>query len=79
MGRSPSPGTRNVVVLVVNCKQPGDRQGLALPQLDDGPGAPFRDRGHDPAVDRRGLREIELADDRLDVEPDHVVGQDLRQ
>ena len=25
------------------------------------------------------LREVELADDRLDVEADHVVGQDLRQ
>ena len=32
-----------------------------------------------PRTDRRALREIELADDRLDVQADHVVGEDLRE
>ena len=33
--------------------------------------------GTDAAVDRGALREVQLADDRLDVQADHVVGQDL--
>ena len=70
---------RIVVALVSDLEQPGDRQRLALAQLDDRPGASLGDRGDDAAVDRRSLGEVELADDRLDVQPDHVVGQDLGQ
>ena len=53
------------------------RQGLALAELDDGPGAPLDDRRDPAAVDGRPLGEVEPAEDRLDVEADHVVGEDL--
>ena len=77
IGRSPRPGTRTVVALVSGLEQPGDRQRLPLAQLDDGAGASLGDRRDRAAVDRRSLGEIELADDGLDVQSDHVVGQDL--
>ena len=58
-------------------EQPGDGQGLALAQLDHGPGASLDDRRDPAAVDVRPLGEVELAEDRLDIEADHVVRQDL--
>ena len=58
IGRSPRPGNADRGGVRGQLEQPGDRQRLALAQLDDGPGAPLSDRGDCAAVDRRAWAKL---------------------
>ena len=77
IGRSPSPGIRVVVAFVSDWSSPAIAS--VCPSRSSTTVRALRSliEGTMPPSDRRPLGEVELADDRLDVQPDHVVGQDL--
>ena len=79
MGRSPRPGMRIVVALVVSWSSPAIAS--VWPSRSSTTVRALRCviEGTVPPLTVVRLCEIELADDRLDVEADHVVGQDLGQ
>ena len=59
--------------------QPGDRERLAVLQLDFRLGAAGRQRRHAEARDADAVGEVERADFRLDLEVDQVVAEHGRR
>src|SRR5215218_8360758 len=78
IGTSPSQGSCCWVSLVTLWTEPGDREALAVAQLDHGRRPAHRDRRDrdDAGADR--VRHVDVAHLGLDLEVDHAVGEDRR-
>ena len=60
-------------------EQPGNRERLPVAQFDVGFGASRRQRRNPEAGERDAVGEIQRADFRPDLEPDHVTGDGRRE
>ena len=74
IGSLPRIGIAALSVLRDVVQQAGDRERLAVAQLDVGLGAPRDQRRNPEALERDAVVEVERADFRLHLQPDHVAG-----
>ena len=76
---SPMPGIFAIVLGQGVVHQAGDRERLAVAQLDLGLGAARRERRHAEALEHDGVGEVERAHFGLDLQVDQVAAEHGRR